>query len=1670
MKCISKRIGLGLIYSLILFWTQAQQTSPLIPVDAHFEVEELEVKPLTYVREKIDKINWTKKEADKTQAANISSVEFSYSLPHPVRILDSAVLVPQIIQLNQPSLIKRTGFKLPDKRSVNLKYLNVSCGLPTNEIIDMDQDEDGNIWALSNEGVFKITGSYIFHYSHQQLLPDANLEKIICHNHKIYIATFGQGLWILEDEKLLIHTKESGFYSNHIVNFHQNDSSLYINYYGEGWVELNNSGRFIHYQPETTSGEIFISSATTHLGHLFISDKGSVWQLDSSKTSFRKLTFKNLNPSTHWQLVAMEDFLYFLLPKQGVLFIQGKNAILLENEFLSTLDRLFLGKSGICWGFSEKGIVLISKDKIYRTYTQESYLSETTILNCFQDDASNLWITTSNKGIGFISPSNFSIVENLGGNLALKTIFNHSSGIYSEIYGGGIQHIDKNGNILQFYHPNLKNIAGIAATDNAFYLATTSGIYELRDEHLFKIIFPNDNGLNTHTGMVSHQDQFYVSNYNYGVLHFDGNNFWRYKNFSSEVNQVIVDTISNKVWVANAGKGLSYIHNNKVYHASKKTGFPANQVYSIAIGNNGEVYAGTAVGLFTLKNDKFYQISTPFAPQGKVTSCLFEPSRQEVWANTSSQILKIRPNDNYYITRYNQNEIPSFGNIPKNGLFVDGEDVLFIMDNTVVRYMDFMFGYQKKPLTLELVAIKTRNTQTNHQREFSPNELTHFLTSFNKWNLTFTSGYYDVGFLLDVKNFGKEDGLNYYYRLNGWSDHWEGPIANDLITFSNLPPGQYTLYIKAETTDEITVEPIAISFTIETFFYQTTWFILLVFFLVALGVLLIFRAYTQFDFRNFESYTSLREIIIKLRLLGIFSLILLSSFEFFGSVYFRLFPFHGGALLIVILISAVGLGLSFLSTISQRAATYYLMIAYTLVLSVYIIRSHGEDFPVGLSVQTVVILLFARLVFVEMRTFINFLSVLVLVHVISAFIFSVHYSQSSLLYYWPMFQTSLLLLALYLVDVNAKRSVLFSNKILESSELFVLVCDEKGNIIYCNDYLKNTTRLKERDILGLGWWNFRGFDQKKRNETIGQIAQLIHSNSTANYVNSLFIDGEFLYIDWNDYVLDGKYLIGVGKNITEEHLLRLQNERLSLVAKSVSNGVLITDEHEQIEWCNEGFENIFETTLQLVRHTHAQPLLQSGEENNTYEIEYLAPSGLRKWLLVNKSKIVNKDSADGFIYVIIDISIRKTLELRLKDYAEDLEINNLLKEKLIYSYDFEQLALVSLENLIDKLPLVESGSLLLLNHNQLEFKVYSLENSVLTQRTVAVEDIKGFSTLQKLEIYIQKNLTELPVEELSKSDHFILAESAIISYVEVPIIYNRELTGVVILGFTIPYPFKERQENILKSYTRLLSVAIQKIKIQTDLADKNKNITDSLYYAKNIQNTLLPSLDEVRPYFRDLFVYYQPKDIVSGDFYWIEKINHQLIIVVGDCTGHGVPGAFITLLGQNLLNQYISEHPVVQPEEVIRFINERTYHALNKGKDTYVKDGMELAVCVYDTLSKEFRYAGVGIELTYYIDNKRHTIDAPRLMVGELQVLPTVSTHQFELAAVTKFYLSTDGYRDQLGGEPRKRYTKPRYYATLDEFKNLPLFQQPFLLNYYIQTHRGIHEQTDDILVIGFEL
>jgi len=260
------------------------------------------------------------------------------------------------------------------------------------------------------------------------------------------------------------------------------------------------------------------------------------------------------------------------------------------------------------------------------------------------------------------------------------------------------------------------------------------------------------------------------------------------------------------------------------------------------------------------------------------------------------------------------------------------------------------------------------------------------------------------------------------------------------------------------------------------------------------------------------------------------------------------------------------------------------------------------------------------------------------------------------------------------------------------------------------------------------------------------------------------------------------------------------------------------------------------------------------------------------------------------------------------------------------------------------------------------------------------------------------------------------------------------------------------------------------------LSEKNRKITDSIAYASNIQNVILGSEARVKQFFSESFVLFKPKDIVSGDFYWAGSTpTGERTIIAADCTGHGVPGAFMTILGSNFLHQIIEIEGMASPREILLALNKRLVHALttNKG-ESRIDDGIDMSVLSFDEKDKSLlRFAGAHSPLVLIRKNNEweeiagcRTSLGGKMRIAEEKVVE----HEVQVEDIQSLYIFSDGYIDQLESNSSRRYMKSQLYPKLAEIAQLPLEEQKDLLWQNLERWRGKRPQVDDVLLIGLKL
>ncbi|OJJ18538.1 hypothetical protein BKI52_23285 [marine bacterium AO1-C] len=257
--------------------------------------------------------------------------------------------------------------------------------------------------------------------------------------------------------------------------------------------------------------------------------------------------------------------------------------------------------------------------------------------------------------------------------------------------------------------------------------------------------------------------------------------------------------------------------------------------------------------------------------------------------------------------------------------------------------------------------------------------------------------------------------------------------------------------------------------------------------------------------------------------------------------------------------------------------------------------------------------------------------------------------------------------------------------------------------------------------------------------------------------------------------------------------------------------------------------------------------------------------------------------------------------------------------------------------------------------------------------------------------------------------------------------------------------------------------------------EKNKNITDSIKYAKRIQEAILPDQAVLQNILPEHFILFKPRDIVSGDFYWFHQIDHRVVLAAVDCTGHGIPGAFMSMIGNICLKNIIKENPGIQANEVLNELHIQI-RTLLKQDQTDNRDGMDMALVIIDQDQKKMEFSGAKNPLLYFQNGYVTKIKGDKTPIGSNwkrnQHERNFTNHVISLETPTTIYLYSDGYQDQFGGEHNEKFMSRQLIELLTEVHQKPFAEQAHIMDNTLAQWMvmGNEPQLDDILIIGAKI
>ncbi len=353
-------------------------------------------------------------------------------------------------------------------------------------------------------------------------------------------------------------------------------------------------------------------------------------------------------------------------------------------------------------------------------------------------------------------------------------------------------------------------------------------------------------------------------------------------------------------------------------------------------------------------------------------------------------------------------------------------------------------------------------------------------------------------------------------------------------------------------------------------------------------------------------------------------------------------------------------------------------------------------------------------------------------------------------------------------------------------------------------------------------------------------------------------------------------------------------------------------------------------------------------------------------------------------------------------------------------------------------------------HHKLYKQMFdSLDNEANTRKLTELEMQYAFDKQQK-ETEFETQQTELEHAAAIKRQK-LLRNSFFVGFA---------LMVLLAFAFFRNFKIKQKANLVLEEQKKIIE-------------EKNKDITDSIKYAKHIQDALLPNKELMQKVFKEHVIYYQPKDIISGDFYWVEQKGNKLFFALADCTGHGVPGAIMSIIGHSGINKAINEMNLQAPANILNQLNRYVHETLQQDyENSTVRDGMDIAFCTIDLETKKLHFAGANNPVYIIRDNTLHELKGNHFAIGGFwgDELKPYTEKQFDLKEGDMIYTFSDGYPDQFGGPGGKKFKYNQFRDLLLSICTRSSVEQHQQLHQTITNWMGDLEQIDDICVVGVKV
>jgi len=630
------------------------------------------------------------------------------------------------------------------------------------------------------------------------------------------------------------------------------------------------------------------------------------------------------------------------------------------------------------------------------------------------------------------------------------------------------------------------------------------------------------------------------------------------------------------------------------------------------------------------------------------------------------------------------------------------------------------------------------------------------------------------------------------------------------------------------------------------------------------------------------------------------------------------------------------------------------------------------------------------------------------------------------------------------------------------------------------------------------------FEQEKKEKDEELHAVKRYRNLLFIIITLLIIFVAFVLYSYRIIVKQNKVLEDSRKEIENQNKLIQEKseefEKLAIVASKSDNGVVIIDKNGYIEWINEGGRRIYSNDEILKRVQVGADIRKVSSKENISELIDKCITTLKSvhseyfnndtenpiWLQTTITPIFDNKNELKLIAVDADVTEIKLAERQIINQKTELQDQADLLSLYVSQLNAQKIAMMENNEELkqQREELITQTELLELTNKKLE-KLSIIASK--TDNSVFIAEADGIISWVN-EAFTRH--TGYHLEEFTARFGNNILEAS--SFIDIEDVFEECIKTKKTVVYSSKMQTKSRIEKWFQTtLTPIVNDSnkiIQIIGIDTDItiikhaeekiAIKNQEIKDSITYASRIQTALLPMDIYISSVFENYFIINKPRDIVSGDFYWFGYRENKAILVVADCTGHGIPGAFLSMLGIMSLNNLVYKVKRLHSDDILNALNKNIINLLHqRGKEGEARDGMDVALCIIDLENLTLEYSGANSPV-YIVKNQIDTDDLPvieklnpnKMPIGYFIGLEeSFNRHTIKIDKKDTLYMFTDGFIDQFGGEENKKYLAKNFKELLRKINHIPIKERKLFLENELNNWKGNNEQVDDIMIAGIE-